>query len=159
MFIVLAAIFGCGLFAAWVLRLRNYDIIDKLCRAMDVPVFWRHCAWRRPLPSANPVTNLSFCDPGVVGGIEAALIGSLVVGLLGLVVGLFQEAVGPHNNMIGFLLGPVGWLSTMDERARVRVAMGIGSLLAARYVYLQVAKWARHIALMGETIEPYYSER
>lgn len=135
---VLMSIAFTGAIASWLLKIKNYDPIARLSGALDMPVFWRSCTWHHPVPSLNPFTNLSYCDPGIAGGIEAALLGSVVVGVFGLCVGLLQEAMGPHRNLIGLMLGPIGWLGSMGERERVRVIMALGSVLAARYVYLQV---------------------
>lgn len=135
--IVLLGIFTLGTAFSWLLRLKGFDVIEKLCTAMDVPPFWRACSV--PNIALSGFKSLSYCDPGVVGVIETALIGSLVAGFIGLLAGLVREAVGPNNNMFGLILGPIGWIASMDDRARVRVALALGSMLAVCHIYTQVS--------------------
>ena len=151
--IVTLSITMCGLLASSLGAYFSYDAIGELCRAMKVHIFWRQCSWHRYIPSTNVFTNIDLCDPAVAQGVETFILGMLVVGTLGLImtfIGMFQDVAGG-----AVLLAPVGWLVGMEESARVRVILALGSLLAARYVYLQVGTWARHVALLGETIEEY----
>jgi hypothetical protein len=150
-----AAVAAGGVLGGAALRAAGLDAVESLCAALELPAAgWRQClleggsgdAGIRAGAGAGPLWA-GLCGPGLVWAIETAIIGGLVVGLLGLCIGLVQE--------VGFLIGPIGWFFSMNQNARVRVALALGSVLAARYVYLQAAVWARRLALLGETIEDY----
>jgi hypothetical protein len=151
--IALTAVLFSGLMSYFVFEIFRFDIVQYICKDLDVTMFWR--LWTSNLDS--DFSPNKFCRSYTCLFIEIILLGIHAVGLYGLGVGIcdevFQNGAGILRERLQFLVLPLLWLYAMDRTGRMRVIFIFGGMLSARKIYDELTKSARRFALLiGDSV-------
>jgi hypothetical protein len=165
-----------GILSMYVVKpIFGFDVCEAVCGAVQWPMWWRTCSYRRVHHNQNgvrllrdffgiefeQVRELILCGTLTVEAIELTLGGCIVVGVFGGMQYLYSEisrflrAPGRHEMQHMAIFGM--WLLSMSSTNLARLGIWIGVAFVARELYTVAMVYSVKIGqLIGETIlEPH----